>query len=180
MHGMLQDLLVWQGSDREATFVGKGLKPGEQGLNSNDTPETEYRNLSDWLPITIPWELQQIKFICSLKHSCYLLLIQFSFNFNMNCMWKGQNSDQVIKYTWINFLSNPKYKELEKMTGLAVFLGLKQSDLYVSFFKKSTEPNICPSSQNGCSCLLSLLAPFLLSQGSHVHVPYGLHIWWPV
>lgn len=30
------------------------------------------------------------------------------------------------------------------------------------------------------SCLLLLLAPFLLSQGSSVLMPYGLHIWWPV
>lgn len=98
----------------------------------------------------------------------------------MNCMWKGQNSDQLINYRWINFLSSPKNKELEKMTSHALSLSLKQSGLYGSLFKKSIEPNICPWSQNGCSCPSSSLAPFLLSQGCHVHVPYGLHIWWPV
>lgn len=55
--------------------------------------------------------------------------------------------------------------------------------IYISiyiFSSKSTEPSICPSSQSDCFCLLGLLASFLLSWSSRVHVPYGLHIWWPV
>lgn len=35
------------GLDRRCTFVEKGLKLGEQGLNSRVTPETEYTGLSE-------------------------------------------------------------------------------------------------------------------------------------
>lgn len=67
------------------------------------------------------------------------------------------------------------------MTGHAVSLRLKQSDLYGSFFSKSQQnQTFVHHLRMVSSCLLSLLAPFLLSQGSHVHVPYGLHIWSPV
>ena len=44
---VLQDLLVWQGSNIRCTFVEKGLRLGEEGLNSRDNPETEHTGLSD-------------------------------------------------------------------------------------------------------------------------------------
>lgn len=47
------------------------------------------------------------------------------------------------------------------------------------YFSESQQPKTCPSSQSGFSSLLSLLAPFFCPR-SHIHVPYGFHIWWPV
>ena len=111
---VLENLLVCSIRIWDAHLGRKGLRIV---LNSRDNPESEYVGFSDWLALTVPWELQQIQHICSLVKALVSVPDSVFFLFSMNCMWKGQNSELVINYTWINFLSNQKNKELGKMTG---------------------------------------------------------------